>query len=126
MCGSATCIAAHPVTSPGDSAWLHLRWPDVRVITNPGTRRFGRVNELYNMSFEVAVGAITGLFGPDGAGKTTLMSTIGAHDRAATKSVRLLGENPFEYARAMASTNLWLPSSPPRSSRGGWSTARSR
>ena len=77
------------------------------VIINSGTRRFGRVNELYNMSFEVAVGSITALFGPNGVGKTTLMSTIGGHDRAAAKSARLLGENPFEHARAMASTNLW-------------------
>ena len=96
----------------------------MRVIINSGTRRPGRVNELYNMSFDVAVGSITGLFGPNGAGKTTLMSIIEEHDRAAAKSVRLLGENPFEHARAMASPNLWLPSSPRRSSRGGWSPAR--
>ena len=60
----------------------------------------------------LAVGSITGVFGPHGAGTTTLMSTIGGHDQVAAKSVRLLGENPFEHARATASTNLWLPSSP--------------
>ena len=74
----------------------------------------------------LAVGSITALLGPNGVGETTLMSTIGGHDRAATEGVRLLGENLFEYARAMASTNLRLPSSPEYSGGGSWSPARSQ
>ena len=40
------------------------------------SRRFGDVEALVNVSFEVAPGELFGFIGPDGAGKTTLFRTL--------------------------------------------------
>lgn len=47
------------------------------VITADGlTKRFGEVDAVVGVSFEVAAGDVLGLLGPNGAGKTTLVKMV--------------------------------------------------
>ena len=40
------------------------------------TKRFGRVNAVSDLTFEVAAGEVVGFLGPNGAGKTTTIRTL--------------------------------------------------
>jgi ABC-2 type transport system ATP-binding protein len=60
------------------------------------TRRFGRTTALSGMSFSAEAGSILGLFGRNGAGKTTIMSIIAGQDRPTSGRVEVLGREPFE------------------------------
>ncbi len=53
-------------------------------------RRAG-VNVLHGLDFEVAPGEVTGLLGPSGAGKTTLMRAVVGVQRISGGSVEVLG-----------------------------------
>ncbi|MEV5569950.1 ATP-binding cassette domain-containing protein [Spirillospora sp. NPDC052269] len=82
------------------------------VLTAPGeglraagvTVRFGGVTAVDGAGLTAPPGAVTGLLGPDGAGKTTLCDVICGLCRPAAGSVRLdgadlLGRSPGEVAR---------------------------
>ncbi|HSM68870.1 MAG TPA: ATP-binding cassette domain-containing protein [Xanthomonadales bacterium] len=45
------------------------------------TKRFGGVNAVYNVSFELQAGAALGIIGPNGSGKTTLVNLITGYVR---------------------------------------------
>ena len=70
------------------------------------TVRYGRTVALDSVGFTVEPGTIVGLLGRNGSGKTTLLSVLAAYRRAASGSVRVDGEDPFENARVMAGTCL--------------------
>ena len=46
------------------------------VEVNDVSKRFGKVEALRSVSFEVERGELFGLIGPDGAGKTTLFRIL--------------------------------------------------
>ncbi|MDR1185222.1 MAG: ABC transporter ATP-binding protein [Coriobacteriales bacterium] len=58
-----------------------------------------RTEALAGMSFAVPQGAICGLFGRNGAGKTSLMALLAGLRRPSGGSVRVFGEDPWENAR---------------------------
>src|SRR5947209_7609217 len=55
------------------------------------TRRFGRVDAVSDVSFEIAAGEVLGLLGPNGAGKTTTMRMITGYLRPSSGRV-LIGD----------------------------------
>jgi ABC-2 type transport system ATP-binding protein len=57
-------------------------------------RRFGAVTALDGLSFEVGLGELFGLVGPDGAGKTTAIRALAGLLRLDGGEVRVLGEDP--------------------------------
>lgn len=46
------------------------------VVANDLSKRYGKVNALRHLSFEVSEGEIYGIIGPDGAGKTSLFRIL--------------------------------------------------
>jgi ABC-2 type transport system ATP-binding protein len=64
-------------------------------------KRYGALQALADVSFEIAEGEFFGLLGPNGAGKTTLISVIAGLVRADAGSVRVLGADVVaDYRRA--------------------------
>lgn len=57
-------------------------------------RRFGGVQALDGLSFEVGRGELYGLVGPDGAGKTTAIRALAGLIRIDAGEVRVLGVDP--------------------------------
>lgn len=70
------------------------------------SRRFGRTVAVDDVTFQVPTGSVCGLLGRNGAGKTTLMSLISGQDRPSSGSVRVVGEDPFENRRVLASLSF--------------------
>lgn len=68
--------------------------PDPVARTEGLTRNFGPVRALDDISLSVMPGRITGLVGPDGAGKTTLIRILAGLMRADEGTVRVLGGAP--------------------------------
>ena len=67
-------------------------------------RKFGGVNAVEDLSFEIRPGAVYAIIGPNGAGKTTLLNLLtGVYKPSAGRIVfdghNLTGRAPHEYAR---------------------------
>jgi ABC-2 type transport system ATP-binding protein len=64
------------------------------------TRRFGDVEAVRDVSFEVRAGEIVALLGPNGAGKTTTLEMLEGYLEPSAGSVQVLGADPRRGARA--------------------------
>jgi branched-chain amino acid transport system ATP-binding protein len=67
------------------------------------TKKFGGVNAVEDLSFEVQQGAVHSIIGPNGAGKTTLLNLLtGVYTPSAGRIVfeghELTGRAPYDYA----------------------------
>ena len=60
------------------------------VVKNISTF-YGKIQALWDVSFEVREGEIVALVGANGAGKTTLLNTISGIVRPASGSIQFLG-----------------------------------
>ncbi len=72
------------------------------------TKRYGAVEALHDVSFNVAPGEMFGLIGPDGAGKTTAIRTICGLLHVDGGTIRVLGKDPVKDHRAITSTVGYL------------------
>jgi len=66
------------------------------------TVRYGRTTAVDQVSLTLQPGLIYGLLGRNGTGKTSLLSTIAAFQRASSGQLLVDGEDPYENARVMA------------------------
>jgi ABC-2 type transport system ATP-binding protein len=64
-------------------------------------RRFGELEALRGVSFEVAEGELFGLIGPDGAGKTTTIRALAGLIALDGGSVSVLGSDPIRQGAAV-------------------------
>jgi branched-chain amino acid transport system ATP-binding protein len=67
------------------------------------SQRFGGVQALEEVSFEIGVGEVVGLIGPNGAGKTTLFNCVTGVQRPLRGALLLGGEAPTSLVGLSAS-----------------------
>ena len=65
--------------------------PESAVIVQAVSHRYGKTRALDEVSFELPAGVTVGLIGPDGVGKSTLLSLIAGVKIIQTGSVNVLG-----------------------------------
>ena len=64
-------------------------------------KRYGPVEALRGVSFEIKKGEVFGLLGPNGAGKTTTIEILEGLRRADGGEVRVCGLDPFRQSREL-------------------------
>src|SRR3954454_18565539 len=76
---------------------------DVMISTNALTKRFGDVQALDQVDFEVHKGEVVGFLGPNGAGKSTTMRILTCFISPSSGSAKVHGfdvfDNPLEVRR---------------------------
>jgi ABC-2 type transport system ATP-binding protein len=63
--------------------------------------RYGAVEALHGVSFEVRPGEVVGLIGPDGAGKTSCLRVLGGLQRATGGSATSFGADSWRHRRTL-------------------------
>jgi ABC-2 type transport system ATP-binding protein len=71
-------------------------------------KRYGTVDALRGVSFEVGRGEMFGLIGPDGAGKTTAIRAMCGLLHVDSGSIRVLGKNPVKQHRDLTASVGYL------------------
>ncbi len=69
----------------------------------------GIIRALDDVSFEVSPGTITGIIGPDGAGKTTLMRILAGIMEADSGTLEILGRDPRKDREAILDNLGYMP-----------------
>jgi branched-chain amino acid transport system permease protein len=92
------------VRPPGERAPPAGGWVTLLAVSGVSVR-FGGLQALSNVSFDVREGEIFGVIGPNGAGKTTLFNALNGFITPGTGSVKLggrelVGEPAFNVCRA--------------------------
>ena len=73
------------------------------------SKRYGNVQALKNVSFQVPRGCVFGILGPNGSGKTTLLGTIMDILKPTSGTYKLFDEVPTEMHRKLIGTLLETP-----------------
>ena len=78
--------------------------PDIILQVKDVSKRFGGLQALTDISFDLPEGQILGLIGPNGAGKTTLFNVINGvypptHGRVVFRGEEITGKPSYEVAR---------------------------
>ena len=78
--------------------------PDIILQVKDVSKRFGGLQALTDISFDLPEGQILGLIGPNGAGKTTLFNVINGvypptHGRVVFRVEEITGKPSYEVAR---------------------------
>src|SRR5450432_592086 len=73
------------------------------------SKSYGRIQALKNVSFSVPEGAVFGILGPNGSGKTTMLGTIMDILKPTSGTYRLFDEVPTELHRRRIGTLLETP-----------------
>ena len=61
------------------------------------SRRFGEVEVLRDLSFDILPGEFVALIGPSGCGKTTLLNVLSGHDKPTSGSIERRGRQRMVY-----------------------------
>lgn len=73
------------------------------------SKSYGRIQALSNVSFSVPEGAVFGILGPNGSGKTTMLGTIMDILKPTSGAYKLFDEVPTEKHRRRIGTLLETP-----------------
>ncbi|MBM4200755.1 MAG: ABC transporter ATP-binding protein, partial [Gammaproteobacteria bacterium] len=88
-----------PAESPGPAA------VEIRGLS----KRFGTTEALRNLTADIHRGCLTGLVGPDGAGKTTLMRLMAGLMKPTSGSITVLGRDTVQDAGQLAALAGYMP-----------------
>ena len=91
--------------------------PDVAIEAVDIAKRFGDVEALNGVSFEVPTGTVLGLLGPNGAGKTTAVRILTTLLTPDAGRAEVLGIDVRAGARRACARRSGSPASTPRSTR---------
>ncbi len=78
------------------------------IVASGLTKRYGAVNAVEDLSFEVRRGAVTGFLGPNGAGKTTTLRMVLGLARPSAGSATIFGRPFAELADPAAAVGANL------------------
>ncbi|MEM2902448.1 MAG: ABC transporter ATP-binding protein [Candidatus Bathyarchaeia archaeon] len=70
-----------------------MRWKALLLQVKNLTKKFGELEAVSNVSFDVEEGECLGIVGPNGAGKTTLFNVISGFMKPTSGIVKFNGEN---------------------------------
>ncbi len=76
-------------------------------------KRYGDIEALRGLSFEIGPGEVVGFLGPNGAGKTTTMRILTGFIPASDGEVRIAGRDIFSDALEARRAVGYLPETPP-------------
>jgi len=68
------------------------------------TKSYGRNKILNNISFQIDKNKITGVIGPNGVGKTTLLRIIAGYIKKTSGEIKVFSEDPFQSLTVSANT----------------------
>ena len=80
--------------------------PDSLLQVESLGMRFGGIQALADVSFEVAAGSITALIGPNGAGKTTVFNCVTGFYRPSSGHIRITREGRAQDLAALVASSL--------------------
>ncbi len=83
------------------------------IKVNDLTRRYGAVEAVTGLNFEVAKGEVVGFLGPNGAGKTTTMRILAGYIPPTSGSARIAGFDVFEESKDARACIGYLPENVP-------------
>lgn len=79
------------------------------IVMDEVTRRFNGVTAVQDLTLSIERGRILGLIGPSGSGKTTTVRMVAGALAASAGTIRVLGENPLRFSRALRQQIAYLP-----------------
>jgi len=90
---------------------LSGRWPDAVVRLETVTHRYGKVQAADALSLTIPAGCVTGVIGPDGVGKSTLLGLIAGARAIQEGTVTVLGGNMADapHRRAVCPRIAYMP-----------------
>ena len=91
----------------------HIRMSDIVIEARNLTKRYGNVEALKGISFEVRRGEVLGFLGPNGAGKTTTMKILTCFIAPTDGTALVNGCDIFEDSLGARSALGYLPESTP-------------
>lgn len=77
------------------------------------TKKFGKINALNDVSFQVKKGEVLGFLGPNGAGKSTTMNILTGYIPPTSGSVKVDGHDVLEEPMEVKKRIGYLPELPP-------------
>lgn len=83
------------------------------IQINKLTKRYGQIEAVKNITFNVNEGEILGFLGPNGAGKSTTMNIITGYIPATEGSVKVAGYDILEEPEEVKKRIGFLPEQPP-------------
>ena len=82
---------------------VHRNGDEFAVIVSGLTKRFGRVTAVDDVSLAIPAGGVFGLLGPNGSGKTTMLSMLAGYINPTAGSITLLDQSGADGQRAALS-----------------------
>lgn len=80
-----------------------------QIVVRNLCKRFGKLDALKNLDASIQGGRLTGLVGPDGAGKTTLMRMLAGLMAPSGGSLAVAGHDPVVEAEAVHRVTGYMP-----------------
>ena len=86
-----------------------MNTPDAALVLEDASVRFGEAAGIEDLSMSIPAGALVGLIGPSGAGKTTTVRLLTGGLAPTGGVVRVLGEDPRRFRRETRSRIGYMP-----------------